>query len=347
MTTIEWRLYGGEAVADTVELGPAIARPGDVDLVSVLVPVATPGDDLTSLYESHIAALEESGHPFEFVFITSPAARPRTRILSEISARGEQKTLRIIESTQLWDEAALLKRGLRSALGTIIVILPPAQQVEANAVATLVGQIDAGYDMAIARRWPRLDPALNRAQSWLLHRLLGDLCDGQFHDVGCGVRAIRRRVLSDVPLYGEFPRFLPLLAKHQGFAVREVNVRQHPSDRALRLHGPRVWLQRMLDVLGLVFLLRFTDRPLRFFGPLGMFLATMGAVTLLVLVVQRLQGTPLSTRPLLLFAVLSFALGLQAIAFGLIGEMIVHYNARDRRSYRVRESDNGPPRERA
>lgn len=338
MTAINWQAGTGGRTAPTLELTPgSVQAARDANTVSVLVPVVARGPDLAPLFRAYAAPLIDAARSFEFIFIVSPVARPRTRGLAQILAHDREAPVRIIESARLWDEAALLKRGLRAARGGIILTLPPAPQVEPDALQRLVARIDEGIDVAVARRWPRLDPAVNRLQSWVLHRLLGDLCDQRFHDLGCGVRAIRRSVLAEVPIYGEFSRFFPLLAYHHGYSVEEVAATQHKEDQSVRLHGPGVWLQRMLDVLGLVFLLRFTDRPLRFFGPLGLLLATLGAGTMLLLIVDRAQGTPLSTRPLLLFAVLSFALGLQAIAFGLIGEMIVHYNSRDRRIYRVKD----------
>ena len=103
----------------------------------------------------------------------------------------------------------------------------------------------------------------------------------------------------------------------------------------MRLYSPGIYLRRLLDVLGLFFLLRFTEKPLRFFGLLGSALSVAGGAILLVVLVQRLGGQSLADRPLLLLGVLLAVLGVQAIALGLIGEIIVHLHATRRPSYRV------------
>ena len=146
---------------------------------------------------------------------------------------------------------------------------------------------------------------------------------------------MRRELLDEIPLYGDFFRFLPLLALRAGFRVEEVAIQQHERDAPTRVYNPGIYLRRLLDVFGLFFLLRFTEKPLRFFGLLGSFLFGIGLVILVVVLVQRLGGQGIADRPLLLLGVLLVVLGMQAIALGLVGEIIVHLHAPHRRVYRV------------
>jgi hypothetical protein len=112
----------------------------------------------------------------------------------------------------------------------------------------------------------------------------------------------------------------------------------------LRVYSPGVYLRRLIDVVGLLFLLKFTDKPLRFFGLIGSLLSGLGAILLAVLFFQRLAGESLANRPLLLLAVLFMVLGIQSVALGLIGEMIVHLTASQRRRYRLRTAPSRPAR---
>ena len=98
-------------------------------------------------------------------------------------------------------------------------------------------------------------------------------------------------------------------------------------------------LRRLLDIAAFFFLAKFTEKPLRFFGLVGSVFFGAGAVTRLVLLVQRLEGQGIANRPLLLLAVLLVALGVQLIGLGLVGEIIVHLQAPHRRAYRVREQN--------
>ena len=111
------------------------------------------------------------------------------------------------------------------------------------------------------------------------------------------------------------------------------------------MYGPGTYLRRLIDVLGLYFLVRFTEKPLRFFGLVGSAVSLTGAALLLLLLIQRLQGKGLADRPLLLLAVLLVVLGVQATALGLVGEIIVHFSVLHRRSYRLTPAALVPPAE--
>ena len=194
-----------------------------------------------------------------------------------------------------------------------------------------------GADMVVASRSPRVDSWLNKLQSHAFHRLLGSVTDHRFHDIACGVRAMRRSVAETLPLYGDLHRFIPALALREGHRVDEVAVAQHPNDARTRVYRPTIYLRRLLDVAAFFFLAKFTEKPLRFFGLVGSVCFGLGALTGVVLLVERLAGQGIADRPLLLLAVLLIALGVQLMGLGLVGEIIVHLRAPHRRAYRVRE----------
>ncbi|MFQ5889874.1 MAG: glycosyltransferase [Gemmatimonadota bacterium] len=303
--------------------------------VSVVVPVIEPPDPFASLYHEFTAPIRSTGRSFEFLVVTEPDYMHSVEPLRELARAGEP--VRVLEVGQRLGESALLKIGEAHARGRIIVTLPAVRKVQADALPELVSRIEEGTDLVVARRWPRRDPWINRLQTRVVDWLTGRLAGWSFHDMGCGVHAMRREVLREMPLYGEFHRFLPLLAHREGFEVVEVASPQHPTDRRVRIFSPWRYLRRLVDALGVFFLLRFTDRPLRFFGILGSLLAVVGGVILGMLFVQRLGGQPIADRPLLVLGVLIFTLGVQAFALGLVGEIIVHLHAPAKRPYRVRE----------
>ena len=312
-----------------------LARAGGHADVSVIVTVVERPEPLDALYREYAAVLESCGRSYEFLFVAHPFFQERLEPLLALEREGEP--VRTFSSPRSIGETALLRMGLADARGSIVITVPAYRQVQPSALRELLAAVDGGADLAVARRWPRLDSRVNRLQHLALHLTAGRLANGTLHDIACGVRAARRDVLQDIPLYGDFARFLPLLAIYNGFHVVEVPSQQHASDLSSRVYRPGVYVRRLIDILGLYFLLRFTEKPLRFFGLIGSVLAGVGGIALIVMFVQRLLGQPLGDRPLLLLAVLLATLGVQAIALGLVGEMIVHFNASRRRSYRLRE----------
>jgi hypothetical protein len=157
-----------------------------------------------------------------------------------------------------------------------------------------------------------------------------------FHDLGCGARAMRRRVLEEISLYGDQHRFLPVLANRQGFRVVEVDLRQSPRDRYDRGYPVRDYVHRVLDIFTVFFLVRFTKKPLRFFGMVGASTFVIGAVLVAWLAIDRLVFLhPLADRPALLLSSLLVVLGMQLFALGLLGELIIFTHARDIKDYQI------------
>jgi len=301
--------------------------------ISVIVPVSERPEPLAELYQEYAASLRSLDRPFEFVFVTEPWYRQLTEPLLKLADKGEPIT--VLTLGQVSGEAALVKLGHAHANGQIIVTLPAYYRIEPAALPDLIERLDGEVDLVLARRWPRRDSWINRLQNRAFHFLVARLARSQLHDVACGVRVMHRQLLEQIPLYGDFYRFFPLLALREGYRVEEVSCRQHERDVPARVYRPGVYLRRLIDILGLFFLLRFTDKPLRFFGLIGSGLSAMGGLVLAVLFVQRLLGQGIADRPLLLLGVLLLVLGVQAIALGLVGEMIVHLHASRRRPYRL------------
>jgi hypothetical protein len=147
--------------------------------------------------------------------------------------------------------------------------------------------------------------------------------------------------VEEIPVYGDQHRFFPLLAVRRGFGVNEVDVTQSPKDRFDGRYGIKFYVQRLLDILTIVFLVRFTKKPLRFFGMIGSVTFAAGAAFLLYIVVERLFfGVGLADRPALLLSSLLVVLGLQIFALGLLGELIIFTHAQDIKEYTIKKIVN-------
>jgi hypothetical protein len=193
-------------------------------------------------------------------------------------------------------------------------------------------------DMSVGHRWPRAGGQFETLRRSAFHGIVKAFTGSHFRDLGCGARAMRRQVVEDVSLYGDQHRFIALLAQSQGFRVVEIDVPQSPKDHYAGRYAIKEYAHRVLDILTVLFLVRFTKKPLRFFGMLGVSTFLLGAVLILFMVIQRLffdQG--LSDRPALLLASLLAVLGLQLFAIGLLGELIIFTHARSIKDYQVNE----------
>ncbi|GIX49594.1 MAG: dolichol-phosphate mannosyltransferase [Candidatus Tectimicrobiota bacterium] len=290
--------------------------------VSVVVPVCERYDDLVALYHAHSAVLRRLGQRAEWLVVLDGGFAAAARPLEPLIAAGEP--LRLIFLPRWVGEATALMVGFAHARSDRLLVLPPYAQVVPEGLAAVLEGLEAGADVVVARRFPRCDAWVNRLQTRLFHRLVRWLTGVQLRDMGCGLKGLRRRVAQELVLYGDLHRFLPVLAYQRGFRVQEVDVPQHPANGRPRIYSPGVYLRRLLDLLTLVFLCRFTRKPLRFFGLLGMGLFATGFFLSLVLALQRLFfAMPLAERPLLILGVLLMVLGVQTGSIGFLGEIIV------------------------
>ncbi|HTT02847.1 MAG TPA: glycosyltransferase [Steroidobacteraceae bacterium] len=301
--------------------------------ISVIVPVEARHGDVPALYSDYKAACEKLGRPYEFIFVLDGQYPQVRSSLEALRERGEPVT--IVSLTRGFGESTALMAGFERALGSIVMTLPGYDQVQAADLPKLVDAL-GGADVAIGLRWPRAGGRFEALRRTGFHRALRWVTGLQYSDLGCGARAMRRRVIEEIFLYGDQHRFLAVLAHRQGFRVVEVQLRQSPKDRFEGHYRLREYAHRTLDIVTVLFLVRFTKKPLRFFGMIGLSLAGIGVALLLYLVVTRLAfGEPLADRPALLLTSLLVVLGLQLFAIGLLGELIIFTHARDIKDYQV------------
>lgn len=303
--------------------------------LSAIVAVTERCDDVESLFHAYKKGVEATGLSYEFIYVLDGAYPDAMATLKGLRDRGEP--IEIVALAKWFGESTCLSIGFSHASGETILTLPAYLQVEPDEIPHLVNALD-GVDMAVARRYPRLDSKINVIQSAVFHVLLRRLTDVQFHDLGCSMRVFRRKVADEVSLYGDLHRFLPLLANRQGFKVVEIDAKQAQADRFKRVYSPGVYVRRLLDILTVVFIVKFTKKPLRFFGLIGATTLVIGAIGTIYLVIERLFfDTALADRPALVLAVLMIVLGFQMIGVGLIGELIIFTHAKDMKEYTIDE----------
>ena len=310
--------------------------------VSVVIPIVERVGDLRQLHDEFAAELDRLGKTHEFIFVVDDSQRGVLPVLRELQSLAENEVL-IIVLGGAFGESAALTLGLERARGDKILTLASYFQVDPHGLAAAFETLESGADLVAGRRHPRIDSFFNRVQSRLFHSFVGRLTGTRFNDISCGFKLMRRRVAQELNLYGGLHRFIPLLALSRGFSVREVPLPQRNEDRGTRYYGTGVYLGRLLDILTVFFLTKFTRRPLRFFGLLGVGLFALGfAVDLVVAIEKIFFATGLSDRPLLLLGVLLMVLGVQTLSLGLVGEIIIFTHARKVRDYHVAEVIRSP-----
>jgi glycosyltransferase involved in cell wall biosynthesis len=308
------------------QLNPAIQ-------LSVIVPVGPRHSDLTALHRDYRQALDDIGRSYEIIYVLDGSLPAAAAELDQLFRSGERIT--VVYLTRLFGESTALMAGFEQASGGVIVTLPAYDQIDPGEIGKLVSPLDSA-DIVISRRWPRAGGVLERVRRTAFHALVSWMTGLKLHDLGCGARAMKRQVLEEISLYGDQHRLLPALADRQGFRVLEINVKQSTRDHFEGAYRTREYAHRLLDVFAVFFLVRFTKKPLRFFGMVGAFTLAIGTILVIYLVTDRMIfSQPLANRPALLLSSLLVVLGLQLFALGLLGELIIFTHARGMKDYQV------------
>jgi hypothetical protein len=304
--------------------------------LSVIIPVTERATNLIAMHDRYHQALRSAGvTELEFIYVVAPYYSDiRDQILSKKEA-GEP--IMLIELTRNFGEATALKSGVFHARHELVMTLPPYEQIAPEALGSVIAALEDN-DVVAVRRWPRFDNKLKQLQSNMLHGVIRAFTKAPFGDVGCGVRLYRKSVFDETTLYGDFHRFLPMLAYEQGFVIKVIDIPQSQADAHRLVYSPLTYLSRVLDVLTIVFLTKFNKRPLRFFGAGGAAFMVIGLLGLSWIAIERLLfNVAAGDRPALVLFILSLALGVQLAAIGLVGETLIFTHAKDVKEYKIKK----------
>lgn len=295
--------------------------------VSVVVPVLDEVESLGVLHRELTDVLERLGRPYEIILVDD-GSRDGSFDLIEKLHRADDR-VRGVQLRRNFGKAAALAVGFRAARGDLVVTLDADLQDDPAELPKLLSRLEDGFDLVSGWKARRQDPRSKTWPSRLFNWVTGRLTGLPLRDFNSGLKIYRRAVVEEVRLYGELHRFIPALAAWRGFRVTEVPVHHRPRRFGRSKFGSaRLW-RGFLDLFTVLFLTRYTRRPLHLFGGLGLVAWTVGFAANLYLTGLWLVGAqPIGTRPLLAFGVLSMLVGVQFFAVGLLSELVLSYQAR-------------------
>jgi glycosyltransferase involved in cell wall biosynthesis len=294
--------------------------------LSVVVPVLDEVDSLTGLYRELTAVLEPLGRPYELIFVDDGSHDGSFTTLEKLHRSDDR--VRVIQHRRNFGKAAALQSGFRAARGEVIVTLDADLQDDPAELPRLLQHLEDGHDLVSGWKHNRQDPASKTLPSRLFNRVTAWLTGVRLRDFNSGYKAYRREVVEELRLYGELHRFIPALAAWRGFRVDEVPVHHRPRRFGRSKYGSARFWRGSLDLLTVLFLTRYTRRPLHLFGSLGLLAWAAGGSVNLYLAALWLAGVrPIGNRPLLAFGILGMLVGLQFFCLGLLSELILSYQA--------------------
>lgn len=307
----------------------------DINL-SVVVPLHNEEESLLELHSELSEALCQLKKPVEILFVDDGSTDRSFELLAEIHERDPK--VRVLQFRRNYGKSAALAMGFRRARGKIILTIDADLQDDPKEIPNLLKKLDEGYDLVCGWKKIRKDPLVKRVSSKLFNKVTRLLTGLKIHDINCGLKAYRREVTEAIKVYGQLHRFLPVLAHWERFSVGEVVVQHRRRKYGKTKFGPSRFTAGFFDLITVLFLTRYTKRPLHLFGLAGIISFFAGLITSAYLTIERLFFEKyLSNRPLLFLGVLLIIVGVQFVSIGLLGEMITE-GRKDRIEYSIKKS---------
>jgi len=310
--------------------------------ISVVVPVYNEEESLPQLVEQLLAAMRPISEPFELVLVNDGSIDRSADVLTRLSSEVPELVCVLLRKN--YGQTAAMAAGFDLSRGEIIVSLDGDLQNDPADIPLLVSKLREGFDLVSGWRYQRQDAALRRKlPSRIANRLIGLVTGVRLHDYGCSLKAYRREVLSDMRLYGELHRFLPVLANIEGARITEVKVNHRARQYGNSKYGIDRTFRVLMDLLTVWFMNRFLTRPMYVFG-FGGIVAIFGSLLASAyLLTLKFLGEDIGTRPLLTFALVLGITGVQLFCFGLLGELQIrtYHESQGRPIYRIRATLRG------
>ncbi|WP_245212724.1 glycosyltransferase family 2 protein [Rhodohalobacter sp. SW132] len=288
--------------------------------VSVVIPLFNEEESLTELVERIKKAL--TGFKFEVLLIDDGSDDRSWQIIESLSS--EIPEVEGVKLRRNYGKSSALQAGFHSALGDYIITMDADLQDDPFEIPAMIEKLENGADLVSGWKKKRHDPISKTVPSRFFNTVTSWTTGIKLNDFNCGLKAYRREVTEHIHLYGELHRYVPLLAKWQGFdKIEEQEVKHHPRKYGKTKFGLSRFMNGFLDLLTLLFVNRYMQRPMHFFGTIGVLLTVVGMViNTYIAALKIFWGQPIGDRPLIFLGILLVVIGVQFFSIGFLGEMV-------------------------
>lgn len=297
--------------------------------VSIVIPLLNEEESLEELY-SRIVANIPSNYSYEILFIDDGSTDQSWARINQLSEKDDK--VHGVRFRRNYGKSAALQKGFELAQGDYIITMDADLQDDPAEIPVLLSRLEDGLDLVSGWKKVRYDPVTKTLPSRFFNAVTRWVSGIQLHDFNCGLKGYRREVVKDVYVYGEMHRYVPLLAFWQGYRnIGEQVVTHHPRKHGKTKFGLSRFINGFLDLVSIVFIHKYLQRPMHFFGGLGTLLILIGSTITAYLIIARLFFNEyLSGRPLFFLAIFLVVLGVQLFSTGLLAEMITRNKIKDR-----------------
>ncbi|SMD33246.1 Glycosyltransferase involved in cell wall bisynthesis [Reichenbachiella faecimaris] len=303
--------------------------------ISVVIPLLNEEESLPELHNWIGKVMEQKGFQYEVLFVDDGSTDKSWNIISELAERDSH--VKGIKFNRNYGKSAALNTGFKNVSGRVVITMDADLQDSPDEIPGLYDQImNEGYDLVSGWKKKRYDPIMKTIPSKFFNFVARKFSGIKLHDFNCGLKAYKKEVVKSIDVYGEMHRYIPFLAKGQGFAKIGERVVQH---QARKYGETKFGLERFifgfLDLLSISFVSKFKKRPMHFFGSFGTLSFFFGTIITFWVIGRKIyevqMGLPardVVDQPLFFLALVAVIIGVQLFLAGFIGEMMTQSSTR-------------------
>lgn len=294
-------------------------------MISVVVPVFNEKESVALLHAELLTVLKKQGVPFEIIFVDDGSSDGTRDVLRTL------QPARVISFSRNFGKSQALQAGFRIAKGEYIFTMDGDLQDDPQEIPSFIQELErGGFDLVCGWKERRLDSFAKRMVSKIANSITGALTGTKIHDMNCGFKLYRKEVVESIDLYGDMHRYIPALVAARGFYIGEVSVHHRKRAYGVSKYGNfRRLTKSFFDFVTLLLMRRFMDRPMHFFGSIGMLFSFCGMGVLTYLTYLKVvDHEAIGNRPLLTLGVLLMVIGIQLFSSGFLGELLIRQHTK-------------------
>ena len=314
--------------------------------ISVVIPVYNEEESLPELTQWISRVMFEHGYSYEIIFINDGSTDRSWEVITELSHQNGH--VKAIGFTRNYGKSAALDVGFNKAEGEVVITMDADLQDSPDEIPGLYDMITKeGFDIVSGWKKERYDPISKTIPSKFFNGVTSIISGIPLHDFNCGLKAYSNKVVKNINVYGEMHRYIPLIAKWNGFSkIGEKVVEHRPRKYGTTKFGVERFINGFLDLMSVSFVNRYKRNPMHFFGVFGILSFLTGFVITLYSIIEKIHGLrqgifvrEITAQPLFFLALVALIIGVQLFLTGFLAEMMTSNNTR-RTDYNIDQEIN-------
>ncbi len=315
--------------------------------ISVVVPLFNEVESLPELTSWIDRVMEANRFSYEVILIDDGSTDGSWELIEQLCLQNT--CIKGIKFRRNYGKSAGLYCGFEQAEGHVVITMDADLQDSPEEIPELYRMItEEKYDMVSGWKKKRYDPIFSKNlpskfYNWTARRMTGI----KLHDFNCGLKAYRKQVVKSIEVYGDMHRYIPVLAKWAGFKRIGEKVVQHQERKfGVTKFGMERFIRGPLDLLSVIFISKFSKRPMHFFGVFGTLVFILGLAAAIwegsqkiILTLHNQRAPRITESPYFYLALTAMIIGTQLFLAGFLAELNVR-NSTDRNSYLIDKRTN-------